>query len=75
VTISYGCSLAGVTSSLTNSVVTTATTGPGELLAQTATATVTVQASPVAAPAPQAPRAPSTASKLHTISGSSRATV
>jgi Ca2+-binding RTX toxin-like protein len=72
VTISYACSLPGVAASLTNTVVATATTGPGDLLTQTATGTVTVQAPPAPTPAPQTPRAPSTASRLHTISGSSR---
>src|SRR5581483_5255263 len=43
VTISYTCSLGGVTSSMTNSAVATATTGPGDVLTQTASATVTVQ--------------------------------
>jgi Ca2+-binding RTX toxin-like protein len=73
VTISYNCSLTGVTGNLTNSVVATATTGPGDVLTQTATATVTVQAPPAPAPAPQTPRAPSTVSKLHTITGTKRA--
>src|SRR5262249_34586048 len=73
VTISYSCSLPGVSSSLTNTVVATATTGPGDVLTQTAAAAVTVQAPPVAAPAPQTPRAPSTATKLHTITGTSHA--
>jgi len=44
VTISYTCSLPGVTSSLTNTVVATATTGPGDVLTQTASVAVTVQA-------------------------------
>jgi Tol biopolymer transport system component len=75
VTISYGCSLSNVTSSLTNTVVATATTGPGDVLTQTATATVTVQAPP-AAPTPSgggtttAPRAPSS---IHRVTGTSRA--
>jgi Ca2+-binding RTX toxin-like protein len=54
VTISYTCSLAGITSSLTNSAVATATTGPGDILTQTATATVTVQGAAAAGPSPPA---------------------
>ena len=44
VTISYTCSAPGVTSSLTNTVVATATTGPGDVITQTVNASVAVQA-------------------------------
>ena len=70
VTISYSCSLAAVTSSLTNTVIATATTGPGDLLTQTATATVTVQAAAAQTPTPHAP---ATVAKPHAIIGTARA--
>jgi hypothetical protein len=75
VTISYGCSLAGVMSSMTNTVVATATTGPGDVLTQTATATVSVQAPASPTPAPQTPppRTPSKVTRPHAITGTSRA--
>jgi hypothetical protein len=74
VTISYSCSLPSLTSNLTNTVIANATTGPGDLLTQTASATVTVQAPPAPPSAPQGstapPRAPSAA---HRITGTNRA--
>jgi chitodextrinase len=54
VTISYACSLAGVTASFTSTVVASATTGPGPVITANAPASVTVQA---ASPPPPAPAA------------------
>jgi hypothetical protein len=54
VTISYTCSLSGVTSSLTNSFVVTATTGPGDHLSQAIAAAVTVTASSTSSSTPTA---------------------
>lgn len=74
VTISYTCSLANVTTSLTNSVVATATTGPGDVIKATATAAVTVQAPPPqASPAPTPPPPVRSASTAHAFTGTSRA--
>ena len=73
VTITFACSLNGVTASLVNTVVATATTGPGDVITATATASVTVQTSaPPAAPfapplLPGAPRATAAATQFATI--------
>jgi hypothetical protein len=55
VTVTYNCSLSGVTGSFTNTMTVTAITGPGPTLTQTASADVTVQAAPqapISTPAP-----------------------
>jgi len=53
VTVTYTCSLNGVTANFTNTVVASATTGPGPTISTTATAAVTVQAA--LTPPPSAP--------------------
>jgi hypothetical protein len=55
VTVSYPCSLAGVTAALTNTVVVSAATGPGPVITQSATAAVSVQAALTPPPAPTLP--------------------
>jgi probable HAF family extracellular repeat protein len=57
-TVSYGCSLANVTASTTNTVTVTATTAPGDKLTTTASASVTVTGgSPLTPPTATTPPA------------------
>jgi len=72
VTISYTCSVPGVTSSLTNTVVATATTGPGDALTQTVSASVTVQA-PQQTTTQTSTGSGSTHQASHTFKGTARA--
>jgi uncharacterized repeat protein (TIGR01451 family) len=73
VTVTYSCTLSGISSSLTNTITATADNGAGTILAQTATASVTV-------PAPSPPTTPprstsSTATRAATLTVTSLKTV
>jgi uncharacterized repeat protein (TIGR01451 family) len=71
VTVNYTCALGGVTSSLTNTVTASATTAPGPVITQSASATVAVQAAtPSAAFTP-----PSVRSQASAGTASARGTV
>jgi Ca2+-binding RTX toxin-like protein len=73
VTISYSCSLGGITASLTHTVVATATTGPGDVINATATAAVTVQAGGATSPPVTGGGTTPPPPKGKTINGTTRA--
>jgi hypothetical protein len=73
VTVTYSCSLSGVSANFTNTITVTATTGPGPIISQTASAAVNVQ--PAATPTPSRPSAPPARAPSSSVAGSTTFTI